>query len=106
VAQIAPSGDFGNTRTINCDNPLLSPQQLSLVCFDGNYVDQRRGRPPTPVIDPVTGNTYFNAFINIQRRNVEGGPRQSDLRHRSFRIAGGLKGDLARGAKYEASIVQ
>ena len=22
LAQIAPSGDFGNTLTINCDNPL------------------------------------------------------------------------------------
>ncbi len=24
LAQIAPSGDFGNTLTINCDNPLIS----------------------------------------------------------------------------------
>ena len=24
VAQIAPSGDFGNTFSVNCDNPLLS----------------------------------------------------------------------------------
>ena len=32
VAQIAPSGDFGNTGTLNCDNPLLSPQQLDLLC--------------------------------------------------------------------------
>ena len=31
-AQIAPSGDFFNTNTINCDNPLLSAQQLAAVC--------------------------------------------------------------------------
>src|SRR5436190_6143871 len=30
-AQIAPSGDFGNTSTINCDNPLLSAQQLGIL---------------------------------------------------------------------------
>ena len=29
LAQIAPSGDFGNTLTINCDNPLLSPAQFA-----------------------------------------------------------------------------
>ena len=27
VAQIAPSGNFGNTFSLNCDNPLLSAQQ-------------------------------------------------------------------------------
>ena len=26
LAQIAPSGDFGNTLTINCDNPLMMPR--------------------------------------------------------------------------------
>ena len=32
VAQIAPSGDFGNTFTINCDNPLMSAQQRGVIC--------------------------------------------------------------------------
>ena len=45
VAQVAPSGDFQSTFSINCDNPLLSDQQRSLVCFNGNYVGQ------TPVFD-------------------------------------------------------
>lgn len=35
VSQIAPSGDFFNTATINCDNPLLSASQRLLVCGDG-----------------------------------------------------------------------
>ena len=30
VAQVAPSGDFGTTENINCDNPLLSDQQRAL----------------------------------------------------------------------------
>ena len=31
VAQIAPSGIFGNTSTINCGNPLLSAQQAGVI---------------------------------------------------------------------------
>ena len=31
-AQIAPSGDFGNTTTLNCDNPLLSAQERATIC--------------------------------------------------------------------------
>lgn len=38
VAQIAPSGDFGNTFSINCDNPLLSAQQRAIICAPGNLV--------------------------------------------------------------------
>ena len=40
LSQFAPSGNFQNTETINCDNPLLSAQQKSLVCFDGNFFGQ------------------------------------------------------------------
>ena len=47
-AQIAPSGDFGNTLTINCDNPLLSG---SLICESGqsgNAVCPICGDPDQP----------------------------------------------------------
>ena len=48
LAQIAPSGDFGNTLTINCDNPLLSGRssqrhdlrsrdRTSITGFLGNF---------------------------------------------------------------------
>lgn len=36
-AQIAPSGDFGNTNTINCDNGFLSAQQVSTICVPAVY---------------------------------------------------------------------
>jgi iron complex outermembrane receptor protein len=116
VAQIAPSGDFANTRTINCDNPLLSAQQLSHVCIPGNFVGETaildddgnlvgiRGTP-TAFIDPVSGSTYFKGNLNVQRRNVEGGPRRQDLRHEALRLAGGFKGDIARGVTYDSSYV-
>lgn len=113
VAQINPSGDFGNTRTINCDNPLLSHQQRALVCFNGNFVGQEGSfidddgnvvitGTPTVFIDPVTGNAYSRAQLEIDRRAVESGGRQDDLRHRDLRLVGGAKGDLGRGVTYDA----
>lgn len=113
VAQIAPSGDFGNTLTINCDNPLLSAQQLSIICdgenlvngFLGNYpLTAGGGNPGAPrvFIDPTTGNPYFKAFLQPLRRNVEGGPRQADLQHTSYRGVFGMKGDLGSAWSYDA----
>ena len=40
LAQTSPSGDATNTQTINCDNPLLSDQQQSLICRAGNFVGE------------------------------------------------------------------
>src|SRR4030095_7979546 len=86
LAQIAPSGNFQNTEEINCDNPLLSAQQLSFVCIDGNFVGQQviydddgnfleiRGTP-TPFTDPVTGATYFKGNLAVLRRALETGAR-------------------------------
>lgn len=114
VWQIGPSGDFRNTETINCDNPLLSDQQRSLICRTGNFVGQTpvfdgNGSlvtvlgSPTPFVDPVTGATYSRAWLLISLRNIEGGSIQDDLRHRSIRLLGGFKGDLGRGVSYDAS---
>jgi outer membrane receptor protein involved in Fe transport len=108
VAQIAPSGNFGSTQTVNCDNPLLSDQQREAICTDGNFVGQRilGGEilgAPIPFTDPVTGATYFRANAIIGRRGVESGGRQEDLRHKTIRILGGLKGNVGRGVSYDAS---
>jgi outer membrane receptor protein involved in Fe transport len=115
VWQIGPSGDFTNTETINCDNPLLSYQQRLLVCRTGNYVGEiptlddngnlvQVAGLPTPFADPVTGATYYRGWLLIALRNVEGGrPIQDDLRHKSIRLLGGFKGELGRGVSYDAS---
>lgn len=88
VAQIAPSGDFFNTTSINCDNPLLSAQELSIACAPGNtFVD---------AFGVTRGNLY------IGRRNVEGGGRRDDLQHTTYRGVVGAKGDIAKGLSYEA----
>lgn len=72
VAQIAPSGVFGTSVTLTADNPLLSDAFKAAMGIT----------PTTP------GN------VIIARRNVEGGPRQDDIRHTSFRSVIGVKGDL------------
>ena len=110
VAQIAPSGDFGNTTSINCDNPLLSAQQKSILCTRSNLLNS--GTDPfatvgnsggTPfVFTDSRGNTYNKGFAQILRRNVEGGPRRSDLEHTSYRGVLGMKGDLGDAWSYDA----
>ena len=112
--QVGPSGDFRNTETINCDNPLLSDQQRSLICRTGNFVGEiptldANGNmidvqgSPTLFVDQVTGKTYSRAWLLIALRNIEGGSIQDDLEHKSIRLLGGLKGDLGRGVAYDAS---
>lgn len=116
VAQIAPSGDFGNTLTLNCDNPLLSAQQKGIVCAPGNLINGSIGNfplagvtdaggallPATGFIDPTTGAVYNKGFAQILRRNVEGGPRRDDLQHTSYRGVIGAKGDLDDAWSYDA----
>ncbi len=86
VAQIAPSGAFyGTTLLTNCDNPLLTAQEVKALCTDATNVQ----------------NPGF-ATMFIGRRNVEGGNRQDDLRHTSYRMVVGVKGDLGGGWAYDA----
>ncbi len=116
VAQIAPSGIFFNTSTINCDNPLLSAQQLAIACAPTNLVGYRPARAddpstpedetdpgsgPTTFTDPL-GNQYQQGILYIGRRNVEGGGRQDTLQHTAFRIVGGVRGDLSDVWSYDA----
>jgi iron complex outermembrane recepter protein len=111
VAQIAPSGNFGNTFSVNCDNPLLSAQQVAIICAPYNLLtspdiqgaapdtvasEANAGRVTAPrvFLDPSTGLPYFRGFANILRRNVEGGGRRDDLQHTNYRIVAGMRGDL------------
>lgn len=91
-AQIAPSGDFGNTRVVACDNALLSQQQRDLVCAPGQtFVGALNGQ-----------QDIEQARLQILRRNVEGGGRDDDLVHTSYRIVAGMRGDVANGVAYDA----
>ena len=86
-SQIAPSGNFFNTNTINCDNPLLSTQQFNTICVPSNTF--------------VDANGVTRAAAYIGRRNVEGGGRSDHLEHLAYRVVGGIRGDLLKGVSYD-----
>ena len=87
-SQIAPSGNFFNTNTINCDNPLLSTQQFNTICVPNNTF--------------VDANGVTRAIAYVGRRNVEGGGRSDHLEHTAWRVVAGVKGDILRGVSYDA----
>jgi outer membrane receptor protein involved in Fe transport len=129
LAQIAPSGDFGNTRLINCDNPFLStaagtglnglseqaticnPNNL-IVGFNGGFpvaanasyaakLGFPAGTAPLSFFGP-TGQVYNSAYFQLQRRDIEGGNRISDLKHEEWRGVVGTRGDLSKVWSYDA----
>jgi iron complex outermembrane recepter protein len=94
IAQIAPSGAFIGSGTgvdpttnqpdgdwtVNCNNPLLSAQELGILC---------------------NGSQAGSAQVLFGRRNVEGGDRQDDLAHTSFRLVIGTKGEINNVFSYD-----
>lgn len=117
VAQIAPSGNFGNTLTVNSDNPLISPEQQAIFFSPENLITGFIGNfpvaqdapfnpdptaPPVVFTDPTTGNTYNRGYALVLRRNIEGGSRRADLQHTNFRTVIGSKGDLGNAWSYDA----
>jgi outer membrane receptor protein involved in Fe transport len=82
VAQIAPSGLFGNfIATVQGDNPLLSSAWRAAM--------------------GLTSSAASTHDLIILRRNVEGGGRQADLRNTSYRGVLGVKGDVAQYWSYD-----
>jgi iron complex outermembrane recepter protein len=80
VAQIAPSGVFNQEFTVRCNNPLFSAQQQQAFC-------NGFGLSTAP-------DSTDQVNIRLGKRNVEGGPRQSDITHESYRTVLGLRGDI------------
>jgi iron complex outermembrane recepter protein len=121
VAQVAPSGLFlgtgsvsGSFDNVNCSNPLLSPQENKQLCGSitgdafipdaryaggGYYGGQANGNCATTFGLP--GCQAGQATLEIGRRNIEGGGRESDFRHISYRAQIGAKGDLGDGWSYD-----
>ena len=84
VAQVAPSGIFGQTFNIGCNSPLLSDQEIQTLCTDAGL------------------GAGDNASLAILRRNTEGGPRIDDLRHTDYRVVLGVKGEINADWNYDA----
>src|SRR5258708_27525129 len=98
-ALVAPSGLFiaSNTQTadgnelINCSNPLLSPQQQSILCTSA----QIAGDLANP------GSKGNSADVSIGRRNIEGGGRTAFDEHNNFRLVVGTNGAVIDGWTYD-----
>jgi outer membrane receptor protein involved in Fe transport len=86
IAQIAPSGNFFSTSTINCDNPFLPAANLADI-----------GCGPAE----IAAGSSVTMFIG--RRNVEGGGRQQRFANNSFRTVAGVRGAIDDAWGYDAS---
>jgi outer membrane receptor protein involved in Fe transport len=84
VSQIAPSGAFFPGVTVNCDNPLWDPSMFQEFCGVGG----------------LTANDFTVVYPG--RRNVEGGGRQDDINHESYRAVVGFRGELSPAWSYDA----
>jgi outer membrane receptor protein involved in Fe transport len=111
-AQIAPSGDFGNTLTINCNNPYLTASQASAICNSSNMVNgyTATGYPVTAsapaslqslITTPANGNT---AYLQLLWRNTIGAPRSDSLSHTNYRGVIGADGDINDAWNYSAYV--
>ena len=79
-AQIAPSATFGEVQQINCDNPFLTAELVDLICTS-------RGFGPTDL-----------ASVQVNRRFVEGGGRNSKIELDNIRLVGGVRGQIGNSA--------
>ncbi len=93
TVNVGPSGVFdgGNPQpganggfNINCDNPLLSAQEVSVLCSPAN----------------VTPGTNLSN-VAIGRRNIEGGPRSGYFEHQNYRAVLGVRGDIDPVWRYD-----
>jgi len=108
--KIAPSGLFAGANpldptqngnyNVNCDNPLLSAQQASILCTPAQlaYV---AANPGTACSFTAAGASPNCANVNIGRRNIEGGGRESYYEHSNYRAVAGAQGNLGSAWKYD-----
>ncbi|MCB1609554.1 MAG: TonB-dependent receptor [Xanthomonadales bacterium] len=86
--QIAESGTFfNNLLSFNCNDPLVGS-----LCADLGVTSQG----PTATDD---------LLIYVGKRNVEGGPRISNIESNSFRFVTGAEGDISDSWTYNFSIL-
>lgn len=92
---IAPSAAFGSSiNVLNCDNPLLTAQQLANICGALDAGTGLYGRDQD-------GDGLVQ--VNIRRRFVEGGPRTDDRTLTNLRIVGGFTGTTFDDWEFDVS---
>jgi iron complex outermembrane receptor protein len=96
-----PLDTLTNNYNVNCNNPLLSAQEQSIICTPAQIA--------AAVAAPNAGCTISGGALSsncsnveIGRRNIEGGGRFSDFEHQNYRAVFGTKGDFAEAWSYDA----
>ena len=89
VAQIAPSGSFFGQYALRCDNPYWSQGGAGT----GSQFHEFCGQFGLGAAD--------SANLLVGRRNTEGGGRQDDVGHESYRIVAGVRGELSDIFSYD-----
>ena len=80
-------GAFGNAGM----NPYLTASEFGQICGPASTLATN--------YNPVTGDTQ----LSIGRRNVEGGPREDEYTHTTWRGVFGMRGELTTDWTYDAS---
>jgi outer membrane receptor protein involved in Fe transport len=95
AAQYGPSGDFYGTSTIQCNDPLLTAQEVTVLCNPTTLAANHAQYPNTPA----------NSFTTyIARRNVEGGGRTDNYTSNSIFQTVGVKGGWGDAWTYDAYV--
>ena len=92
TAQYGPSGDFFLPETISCTNPLLTAQELTVLCNPTTLAQNHLFAPGTPA---GSFTTY------VAKRNVEGGGRQDNYTSSSLFQTVGVKGAFGDAWNYD-----
>jgi iron complex outermembrane recepter protein len=92
TAQYGPSGSFYSKETISCTDPLLTAQELGVLCNPTTLAQNTAAYPNTPA-------GSFTAYI--AKRNVEGGGRQDNYTSDSLFQTVGVKGELGDAWSYD-----
>jgi iron complex outermembrane recepter protein len=85
TAQYGPSGNFYGKETISCTDPLLTAQELGVLCNPTTLAQNNAAYPNTPA-------GSFTAYI--AKRNVEGGGRLDNYTSDSLFQTVGVKGEI------------
>ena len=75
---------------INCSNPLLSAQQQGILCT------------PAQIAADTAHPGSASVQVEIGRRNIEGGPRETGFEHLNYRAVFGTKGEFGNAWSYDA----
>ena len=93
-AQVAPSGDFEQPSFIPCADPLLTAQEVGVLCTAANLAANGGN------YEVYNGKQYPGLNLYIGRRNVEGGNRITEFVNTAARVVLGVKGSFAGSWTY------